>query len=240
MNSRKVSGCSRSSLQLHRVEAQHAVDGEVRADIAQERDVGELVEPVGVVHQDGAAILEADQVVEAAADLGDVLLDGGVVQQRARLVAERWVADLGGAAAHQHDRAVPGLLHAPQHHDRHQVADVQRVRRRVVADVGHQRLLGGQRVERRQVGRLVDVAALAQELDEVGLVRAHGTALSKRAVPLARRRRRSKAGGQKRSSGPCGPETSFRKVRSSRSRTFSRTAKAWLACASGSAARRAR
>jgi len=38
--------------QLHAVEGQHAVDREVFADVAQERDVGEGVEPVGVVDHD--------------------------------------------------------------------------------------------------------------------------------------------------------------------------------------------
>jgi hypothetical protein len=41
---------------LHRVEAQHAVDREMPADVAQEVDVVERIEPVGVVgHQRIAA-----------------------------------------------------------------------------------------------------------------------------------------------------------------------------------------
>ena len=35
------------------------------------------------------------------------------------------IADLGRPAAHQHDRLVPGLLQAAQHHDLHQAADVE-------------------------------------------------------------------------------------------------------------------
>ena len=39
--------------QLHRIERQHAVDGEVAADVAQEVDIVERVEPVGIVGHDG-------------------------------------------------------------------------------------------------------------------------------------------------------------------------------------------
>ena len=37
--------------QAHAVEGEHPVDREVGADVAQQRDVAEPVEPVGVVHE---------------------------------------------------------------------------------------------------------------------------------------------------------------------------------------------
>ena len=40
-----------------------------------------------------------------------------VVEQLARFVLEARIADLAGAAAHQHDRLVPGLLQPAQQHD---------------------------------------------------------------------------------------------------------------------------
>ena len=47
--------------ELHRVHRQHAVDGEVAADVAQELDVVELGQPFGVVGHDrvGLALAEA-------------------------------------------------------------------------------------------------------------------------------------------------------------------------------------
>ena len=55
---------------LHRVEAQHAVDREVPADVAQEIDVVERIEPVGVVGHDGIAArsLELQELREDRAD----------------------------------------------------------------------------------------------------------------------------------------------------------------------------
>ena len=61
-----------------------------------------------------------------------------VVEQLARLVLEARIADLAGAAAHQHDRLVPGLLQPAQQHDLDQAADVERRRGRIEADIaGH-------------------------------------------------------------------------------------------------------
>src|SRR3546814_3620458 len=60
-------------------------------------------------------------VVEGLADLGDVGADLGVGEQLARLVAAGGIAHLGGAAAHQGDRPVAGLLQPAQHHDLREV-----------------------------------------------------------------------------------------------------------------------
>ena len=49
------------------------------------------------------------------------------------------IADLGRAAAHQHDRPVSRLLQPAQHHDLDEVADVEARRGRVEADVGGDR-----------------------------------------------------------------------------------------------------
>ena len=71
--------------QLDRIERQHAVDGEVDADLAQQRDVAQRVEPVGVVgeHGVGGAVAEAQERGEAAADAGHVGGDGLVGEQLA-------------------------------------------------------------------------------------------------------------------------------------------------------------
>ena len=89
--------------QAHAVEGQHAVDGEMTADVAQERDVFEPVEPIVIVDQDrvGRAVAERQEALEHAADRRDVCVDLLVGQQLARLVLARRIADLGRAAAHE-------------------------------------------------------------------------------------------------------------------------------------------
>ena len=59
------------------VEGQHPVDREMRADVAQEGDVVERVEPVGIVDHDrvGRAVAEGQEALEDAADRGDVGVD---------------------------------------------------------------------------------------------------------------------------------------------------------------------
>ena len=88
--------------------------------------------------------------------LASIALGG---EQLAALVLARGIADLGGAAAHQHDRLVPGLLQPAQHHDLDQAADMERRRGRVEADIAGHDLLLRERVQPLGVGDLVDIAA---------------------------------------------------------------------------------
>jgi hypothetical protein len=60
-----------------------------------------------------------------------------------------------------------------QHHDRDQVPNVQRRSGAVIADVTDDLLLRGERIKARHVRNLVDVAALGQNAQEIGLVVAH-------------------------------------------------------------------
>ena len=96
------------------------------------------------------------------------------VEQLARFVLAGRIADLGGAAAHQHDRLVPGLLQPAQQHDLDQAADMERRRGRVEADIAGHDLLRGERVEPAGIGDLVDIAALVEQAQEIGFVFGHG------------------------------------------------------------------
>ena len=67
--------------QLDAVEGQHPVDREMRADVAQERDVVELVEPVVIVDHDrvGRPVAEGQEALEHPADqamLASIVLVG--------------------------------------------------------------------------------------------------------------------------------------------------------------------
>ena len=119
------------------------------AVVAQEIDVVELVEPVGVVDEDGIVVAlprltNLPNTDSMPADIGG---DLGVGEKLARLVLAGRIADLGGAAADQHDRPVPGLLQFAQHHDAEQIADMQARRRAVEADIAGDGFGAGEPVE---------------------------------------------------------------------------------------------
>ena len=113
--------------QLDAIERQHPVDGEMRADIAQEVDVAELVSQSALSTMIASVgpspkVSNRSNTVRIEAMLAWIVSG----EQLAALVLARGIADLGRAAAHQHDRLVPRLLQPPQQHDLHQAADMER------------------------------------------------------------------------------------------------------------------
>ena len=125
-----------------------------------------MIAPVGPV-------VETQEAVEDSADARDVGVDLFVGEELARLIAARWIADLGGAAAHQNDGSMAGPLQAPQQHDLYEAADVQAVGRRIEADVGGNHAGLRACVEARGIGDLVDEAALGQTTQKIGLEWTH-------------------------------------------------------------------
>ena len=153
---------------LHRLEAEHPIDREVPAVLAQERDVVKGVEPVRIVDHQGGVPLEVEEALEDAPDAGDV---GGYVfvgEQLPALVLAGRVADLGGAASHEDDGTMTGALHVPEQHDRDEASDMQRIGRRVEPDVARNPAGSGGGVQRPEVGALVEVAALDERAQELG------------------------------------------------------------------------
>ena len=73
-------------------------------DVAQQRDVAQLVEPIGIVDHDGVArsVAELDELGEDRADARHVAGDLGVVEQRPGFVLARGIADARRSATHQH------------------------------------------------------------------------------------------------------------------------------------------
>ena len=164
---------------LRRIHRQHPVDREVPADVAQEFDIVERRQPLGVVGHDRvtARLAEIQELREDRLDAVLVRVDLLDREDAPRLVAARGIADPRRTTAHQRDRfAGAALLQPVQHHDRQQVADVQRRRGAVVADVGDDPALHCERVEPVEIGALVNEAALGQYVEEVGLVLGHGEA----------------------------------------------------------------
>ncbi len=147
--------------QAHAVEREHPVDAEMRPDLAQQLDIAEFVEPVGVVRHDcvGGAVAEAQKWLDVAADARHVACDLRVAQQLPRLLAEGRVADARRAAAHQRHRPVAVALKQPQQHDLHHVADMQAVRGAIEADIAADHAGAQCRTQRLVIGALVDEAA---------------------------------------------------------------------------------
>ena len=103
------------------------------------------------------------EIEEAGKDRAEALLVGldlVVGEELPRLVLAGRVADPGGAAAHQRDRLVAGLLEPAEHHDRDEVPTWSDGAGAVVADIGDDRSLERQRIEPLGVGALMDKSAL--------------------------------------------------------------------------------
>ena len=165
--------------QLHRIETQHAVDGEMHTIVAQEIDVVEMIQPVSIVDHPRirGAIAEIEKPPEHLADAGQVgadLLDG---EKLPRFVLERGIANLGGAAAHQGDRPVPGLLHPAQHHDLDERSGMQRGGRGIKSNIAADLARHGGGIEPFRVGDLVDESSGRQYVEEVGFELAHRASL---------------------------------------------------------------
>ena len=122
--------------QLYRIECQHAVDGEMRADITQERNVFQLVQPVRIIDHDGVILAIGQNVLECPPDTGDIACYVIIRQHLAGFVLAARIADFRGAATHQGNRLVTKVLHPVKHHDRDQMSDMQTVAGRVIADIG--------------------------------------------------------------------------------------------------------
>ena len=177
--------------QLDRIHGQHAIDREMPPDVAQELDVVELGEPVGVVGHDrvGLAVAEADEMRERLADARLVGLDLGDCHELAAFVLARRVADHGRAAAHQRHRLPARLLQPVQHHDADQVADMQRRGGAIEADIGDERSRAGLFVEAGEIGALMDEPPLLHHAQEVGSRLEHvGQAWSLGAIEQTSRR----------------------------------------------------
>ena len=136
----------------------------MRPDVAQQGDVAEAVQPVGIVDHQRDPVAEPQIRREGAGDAGDVGRDRPIRQHASRLVAARGVADTRGAAPHQHHRAVAVALQQAQQHDGHQAAHVQAVGGGVESDIGGD----GAGIER--VGQRLGIGALVDEAAGLGFL----------------------------------------------------------------------
>ena len=105
------------------------------------------------------AAIEIEEPPQLRLHAGDVRLERFDREQLAFFALAARVADHAGGAADDGDRPMPGLLKPPQDHQRHQMADVQAVGRRIEAGIDRSRLFQQQLRQVRVVGGLVDQSA---------------------------------------------------------------------------------
>ena len=108
--------------ELDRIQGQHAIDGEMAPDLAQEINVVEFGEPICVVGHDRVvlAVAEADETGEGSAYARLVGLDLGDRQKLAAfLLPLRHAHKRCHAAQHTHARSPPPLTHIqdPSRHE---------------------------------------------------------------------------------------------------------------------------
>ena len=150
------------------------------ANVAQEIDVIELVQPVGIIRHNGiaAGVFKLEEFGKDRADADQIVVDVVFGQNPAALVLAGRVADPRRAAAHQGDRPVAGLLQPVQHHDRQQRADMQRGGGAVEADISGNLPGGRLGIQNVRLGDLVDKAPFAENVKKVGFIGSHVSSLA--------------------------------------------------------------
>jgi len=175
--------------QFHRIETEHAIDRKMPADIAQEIDIVERIQPIGIVRHDRivpgrfAGRAKAQETRKDRANAFEVFVDIVVRKQPPAFVLAGRIADARGAAPHQGDRTMSGLLQPVQQHDRQQGTDMQRRRGAVEADIAGNRRRTRQRVERLGLGDLMDESSRGEHIEKIGLVGAHRGLICARSFP---------------------------------------------------------
>ena len=115
--------------------AQHIVHREARAHLAQQLDIVEIQQPVGVVDHDGLTLAEVDKTLHLALEALGVVVNVLLGEHLAHIRAARGVADHGRAAADERDRLVARHLESLHQRQCHKVAGRQAVGRAVKANV---------------------------------------------------------------------------------------------------------
>src|SRR6266516_4177786 len=145
------------------------------ADIAQHLDPVESCQPFGVVGHDRVmlACAESQEAREHLLDAVLIALDLLDRKDFPGFILAGGVADAGGAAAHQRDRLVAGLLQPVEAHDLHHGADVKRRRGAVETDIADKVATGRELVQRVRVRNLMNKAAAPQHIEKIRFKNSH-------------------------------------------------------------------
>ncbi len=107
----------------------------MRTDLAEEFNVVEGEQPVGVVDDDGFSVAKLDEPFHLFFETVTVVLNGFRGHHGAHVGAAGRVANIAGAAAQQDNGAVAGHLQTLHEAERHEVTDVKGICGRVEADI---------------------------------------------------------------------------------------------------------
>ncbi len=109
------------------------------AEITQEFDIIDLVQPVGIVDHDriGRAIAKGQELLKDLFDPGHIGGNDFIGQNWACIIAAGRITNAGRAAAHQDNRLMAGFLQPAQHHDRNKRPDMQAVCSTIIAHIAH-------------------------------------------------------------------------------------------------------
>ena len=108
------------------------------AKIAQETDIGQLIQPFSIIHYQGISwpIAKDKVFFEYFLNTLFIFFDILVRQKRARFILARGVANFSCAAAHQNNWLMACALQKPQHHNLNKRANMQTVSGAIKADIG--------------------------------------------------------------------------------------------------------
>ena len=115
--------------------AEHVVHGEAAAHLAQQLDVVQRLQPLGVIQHQCLAVGEVDELLHLTLEALRVVLDGLLSEHLTHIGAPGGVADQGRAVADEGDGLVARHLQTLHQAQSHKVTHVQGVRRAVKADV---------------------------------------------------------------------------------------------------------
>ena len=148
---------------LDRLLGDHLVDREVLADVAEELEDRDAAQPVDVVEEEGAVVLEVEELAELGSDALEVALDRLEIEKLALVLLAARITDHARTAAGEGDGPVARLLEPPERAELEEVTHVQAVCRRVEAGVDREPGLV-EPLRKPGVGHLVDQAAKGEVL----------------------------------------------------------------------------
>lgn len=121
----------------NRVLGEHLVDRHKLANVAKKVEETDRFGPIGVVDQSRlkGSGLEVKKALQLHFDAPNVVAQRVHIEQVPFVAAARWVANHSSSTARQRHRTMSRLLESPQEQLTYQVANMQRVRRWVEADV---------------------------------------------------------------------------------------------------------
>ena len=140
-------------------------------DVTQERQVVQIIQPLRIVqHQSVRISLTIGQVLRKnllhPIDIG---VNRRLIQQRPLIRPERRIANLGGATTHQSDRLAATFLEPAQHHDVHQMTNMQRFSCRIISNIGGHNPAAQRIIQALIVRAIGQKTALHHDFDEFRL-----------------------------------------------------------------------